>query len=710
MCIRDSPYACSFKDCLQTFTQVSNLRRHERTHTGEKPFNCETCHKTFSSASNLKQHQQVHVFNDTRQKYKCEECGKTYYYLSSLKKHQKDHSKSDENGESSGHSSEEPACGESVKSKRKGSYHHDHHHQHEHDHDETRSEDGRRPSSVSRIDFKKLSAVLPHTHKDNCLHLEILHKGHVDYLWEGYLVYCNPEGQLEFHQVEHSESNPENCKPINDIVSAKIEQAFDPSTTCCQPVKICAGENVNGEKTLMKTGGVINVESSNYGIISEIKEKIEERCDPGCKCNCCGDRMRDEPILNDAISNLESSLHLQNLQAAEANKTSNCSESAGVPDAPHPSVASNCGECQKEKMQTVNSTLQESIASNQAKAGNSLATSVEIGKNMAIKGANTATGLLIPLDLINQNPRLSGAPTPMNFAAWGPTPMHIPGQPPPHFESMLLDMTPFASRFDVDTEFTNYFFSKLMDARDDLATPIHNANHPANNNGNTISLPSSCNHGSQTKELQSQTKSSFANEPSEPSAKKDKKQPVTLVNKEQAPEKLSGETQPLPTMNLNELTSDFQIASDIEELGGSPACSCHEKKLVRHFHNKYCGHFIVLHNGHVDYLVDGRLHHPHDEHCDDHGPITVLTSPTTMEKLSHQSTTTNDETNKNGKSRCNGCNCSKKKKDQIKCCQLVFPQFLGKLKVQFNIRSSLHLLIHLAFICQCLQQLSLIHI
>jgi hypothetical protein len=25
----------------------------------------------------------------------------------------------------------------------------------------------------------------------------------------------------------------------------------------------------------------------------------------------------------------------------------------------------------------------------------------------------------------------------------------------------------------------------------------------------------------------------------------------------------------------------------------------------------------------VDYLVDGHLHHPHDGHCDDHGPVTA---------------------------------------------------------------------------------------
>jgi hypothetical protein len=29
----------------------------------------------------------------------------------------------------------------------------------------------------------------------------------------------------------------------------------------------------------------------------------------------------------------------------------------------------------------------------------------------------------------------------------------------------------------------------------------------------------------------------------------------------------------------------------------------------------------VPHDGHVDYLVDGHLHHPHGGHCDTHGPV-----------------------------------------------------------------------------------------
>ena len=37
-----------------------------------------------------------------------------------------------------------------------------------------------------------------------------------------------------------------------------------------------------------------------------------------------------------------------------------------------------------------------------------------------------------------------------------------------------------------------------------------------------------------------------------------------------------------------------------------------------------CGHEKVPHGDHVDYLVSGRLHHKHGDHCDDHGPVTVM--------------------------------------------------------------------------------------
>lgn len=43
-----------------------------------------------------------------------------------------------------------------------------------------------------------------------------------------------------------------------------------------------------------------------------------------------------------------------------------------------------------------------------------------------------------------------------------------------------------------------------------------------------------------------------------------------------------------------------------------------------HVHGEGCGHEAVPHGDHTDYLVEGHLHHPHDGHCDDHGPVRVL--------------------------------------------------------------------------------------
>jgi hypothetical protein len=42
-----------------------------------------------------------------------------------------------------------------------------------------------------------------------------------------------------------------------------------------------------------------------------------------------------------------------------------------------------------------------------------------------------------------------------------------------------------------------------------------------------------------------------------------------------------------------------------------------------HSHGPGCGHEAVPHGDHNDFLVDRRLHHPHGDHCDDHGPLEV---------------------------------------------------------------------------------------
>lgn len=41
-------------------------------------------------------------------------------------------------------------------------------------------------------------------------------------------------------------------------------------------------------------------------------------------------------------------------------------------------------------------------------------------------------------------------------------------------------------------------------------------------------------------------------------------------------------------------------------------------------HNSSCGHELVPHGDHMDYLVNGKLHHVHGDHCDDHGYIELV--------------------------------------------------------------------------------------
>ena len=43
-----------------------------------------------------------------------------------------------------------------------------------------------------------------------------------------------------------------------------------------------------------------------------------------------------------------------------------------------------------------------------------------------------------------------------------------------------------------------------------------------------------------------------------------------------------------------------------------------------HQHGPDCGHEAIPHGDHIDYLVNGRMHHPHGDHCDDHGPLSVV--------------------------------------------------------------------------------------
>jgi hypothetical protein len=66
---------------------------------------------------------------------------------------------------------------------------------------------------------------------------------------------------------------------------------------------------------------------------------------------------------------------------------------------------------------------------------------------------------------------------------------------------------------------------------------------------------------------------------------------------------------------------DDHVDEHVIEISATNPVQCTPQTRCSHTHDPSCGHERVPHGDHVDYLVNGRLHHPHGDHCDDHGPV-----------------------------------------------------------------------------------------
>ena len=73
--------------------------------------------------------------------------------------------------------------------------------------------------------------------------------------------------------------------------------------------------------------------------------------------------------------------------------------------------------------------------------------------------------------------------------------------------------------------------------------------------------------------------------------------------------------------NLQHMHQDHVDEHVLEVSGKNPdhctpnhQCNGHDADLI---HGSGCGHETLPHGNHIDYLVNGHLHHVHNGHCDD---------------------------------------------------------------------------------------------
>lgn len=81
-------FPCTVPGCGKKFSRTDELKRHNRIHTGDKPYKCEKCQRSFSRSDHLRTHTRTHT---GEKPYKCRYCVKAFARSDERKRHEKTH-------------------------------------------------------------------------------------------------------------------------------------------------------------------------------------------------------------------------------------------------------------------------------------------------------------------------------------------------------------------------------------------------------------------------------------------------------------------------------------------------------------------------------------------------------------------------------------------------------------------------------------------